>query len=128
MHRATSAAIGIGAMVGASVRWGVGQVLVDLGAGFPWSLLLVNAVASVLLGGLVGSGLPADRRLRDGWMVGFCGGLSTMSTLAVELAEGLGAGGPPADVTRSAVLLAGSLLTGAFGYGIARSRTTTAAS
>ncbi len=95
-----------GGVVGAVLRWAVGEIGWSAGT----SLLVVNTVASGVLG--VGVALWADRehpaRLALG--VGFCGGLSTFSGLAVELAERLDAGDP-----LDAVVLAAASL----GFGLA---------
>ncbi|MEK8085397.1 fluoride efflux transporter CrcB [Aquabacterium sp. A3] len=78
-------AVGVGAMVGALMRWGAGLWLNPLWAGFPLGTLLVN-----LLGGLVAGGAvtylqrePNDL-LRLLLITGGLGALTTFSTFSVE--------------------------------------------
>ena len=73
------AAIGAGA-VAAVLRWGVGVAFAN--ARFPWAVLVVNIVGSAIGGALVG--LAADDATRLILLSGFCGGLTTFSTLSVE--------------------------------------------
>jgi CrcB protein len=55
-----------------------------VGHGFPWPVLLINVAGSALLGVVLARGVqPA---LRDGIGIGFCGGFTTFSTFAVEVA------------------------------------------
>lgn len=57
---------------------------------WPWPTLTVNVVGCVLLG-VIAARLPFVSRQavvwRDGLATGFCGGLTTFSTFAVETAE-----------------------------------------
>lgn len=53
--------------------------------GLPWPLVLVNLVGCALLGVVLGRG--ADSRVRLLVGTGFCGGLTTFSTFAVDAAE-----------------------------------------
>ena len=52
--------------------------------GLPWPLVLVNLVGCALLGVVLGRG--ADSRVRLLVGTGFCGGLTTFSTFAVDAA------------------------------------------
>lgn len=70
-----------GGACGAATRWAV-VTLTETGGEFPWWTLLVNVVGCALLGLLLGCG--DGQRLAVG--VGFCGGLTTFSTFAVEIA------------------------------------------
>lgn len=75
-------AVALGAIVGATVRWAVttGLPATDL----PWTVLAVNVVGSLVLG-LAGPALTRpDRRALVG--VGFCGGLTTFSSFALDTA------------------------------------------
>jgi len=80
--------VGAGGAAGATLRW----ALLDLGGdAFRPALLAVNVLGCFVLG--IALALPAEatqRRhalLHDGVGIGFCGGLTTFSTLAVEVAE-----------------------------------------
>ncbi|GIT75576.1 MAG: hypothetical protein Ct9H300mP31_01070 [Acidimicrobiaceae bacterium] len=52
---------------------------------FPWPVLVVNLVGCALLGALLGPETPRSTRLLVG--TGLCGGLTTFSTFAVEVAR-----------------------------------------
>lgn len=76
------AAVAAGVVVGVLVRWGVYDVLGDdVGAG---RTVLVNAAGCLLMGLFVHRGWRAD--LRAASTVGFCGGLTTFSTFALDTA------------------------------------------
>jgi len=91
--RPRAAAIAIGGSAGAGVRWAV-LATVDAGQ-FPWPVFALNVAGSILLGAL----LAADRDspsgrlvLHDAGGIGFCGGLTTFSTFALEVVQLLRAG------------------------------------
>ena len=87
-----------GGAVGAGLRWAVLGALPDGnlggdattatlasgGDGLPWPVVLVNLVGCALLGALLGRGVDSRVRLLVG--AGFCGGLTTFSTFAVDAA------------------------------------------
>lgn len=81
-------AVAIGGSLGATVRWSV-ITAVDAGQTFPWPVLLVNILGSFVLGAAMAEEWDHPRKrtlLHDGIGIGFCGGLTTFSTLAVETA------------------------------------------
>jgi len=81
-------AIAIGGGLGTLARYGVERAVVPAPDGLPWATLTVNVVGSFLLGViviLVVERWPRDRYLRPLLAVGFCGGFTTFSTLAVEV-------------------------------------------
>jgi fluoride exporter len=69
--------------VGAVLRWGVSRAFAK--QRFPWAVLVVNVVGSALGGVLVG--LAVDDAARVILLTGFCGGLTTFSTLSVETVQ-----------------------------------------
>ena len=91
-----------GGAAGAGLRWAVLGALPDgdpggdattatlasggdgLPWGLPWPVVLVNLVGCALLGALLGRGVDSRVRLLVG--AGFCGGLTTFSTFAVDAA------------------------------------------
>ena len=80
----------LGAAVGAPLRYLTDRTVQSAhGTSFPWGTVTVNVVASLVLGIVVGS--AAGSALTAAVGTGFCGGLSTWSTLrseTVRLAEG----------------------------------------
>ena len=78
----------MGGAAGAGARWAAG-VAWDGGTGFPVATCVVNLAGCLALGALLALG--AGRRLSARWVdaigVGFCGGLTTFSTLAVEAVD-----------------------------------------
>lgn len=100
----------VGGVAGSAVRWAV-QSLASPGDDFPWATLLVNVAGCALLGALtaVVRARPHHRPLAGDLLgVGFCGGLTTMSTLAVEVA-GFGRDG---RAGMAAIYLTASLVLG----------------
>jgi fluoride exporter len=83
------ALVGIGGLLGTLGRYEVGRWL-PAGAGLPRGTLLANLVGALILGVLLESlairGDDTGRRRQTRLLVGtgFCGGLTTYSTLAVE--------------------------------------------
>jgi CrcB protein len=81
-------AIAVGGALGAGARWAV-LALWPVAGGFPWPVFAVNAVGCALLGVVLAEEWTHPRArlaLHDGAGIGFCGGLTTFSTVAVEVA------------------------------------------
>ncbi|WP_148611932.1 fluoride efflux transporter FluC [Nocardioides rubriscoriae] len=74
--------VALGAAVGAPLRFVVATWLDDE---VPWGTLTVNVVGSFVLGLLVALSVDADAYALLG--VGFCGGLTTYSSFAVQTAR-----------------------------------------
>ena len=82
-------AIAIGGATGAGVRWYV-ITLSPVGKAFPWPVFVINVLGCALLGIFVAEEWThpkAQVLLRDFAGIGFCGGLTTFSTFAVEIAK-----------------------------------------
>ena len=78
-----------GGALGATLRWGIAEAF-DGGlssTGFAWATFVANLVGTALLAVVLAR--PGPALLRAALATGFCGGLTTMSTFAVELAERL---------------------------------------
>jgi CrcB protein len=84
-------AIFVGGALGTLLRAGLLEAVGEGAPGWPWATLVVNVVGAFLLGYLV-TALPPVTRHRPLWTTGFCGGLTTFSTLQVELLKMLEAG------------------------------------
>lgn len=75
--------IGIGGAVGATIRWAIGELVDD--GGFPWATFLVNLLGCALLGAV--TYLAVSKSVTSAVAIGFCGGLTTFSTFAVEVVQ-----------------------------------------
>lgn len=82
------AAIFVGGAIGTLLRAGLGQWLTTPSGGWPWATFVVNVVAAFALGYFstrLLERLPASTYRRPLLGTGICGGLSTFSTMQVEL-------------------------------------------
>lgn len=89
------AAVFAGGALGALARAGLSQWLPTEPGRWPWATFTVNLVAAFLLGWAVTrllERLPASNYRRPFLGTGVCGGLSTFSTMQVEIVR-LGSGG-----------------------------------
>ncbi|HRE91531.1 MAG TPA: CrcB family protein [Myxococcota bacterium] len=90
MTLATLASVAIGGALGATLRYAVSTWLASAAARgeFPWNTLLVNLAGTAILAVLTALALNG-KGLGDAWQTllgpGFCGALTTFSTVAVEL-------------------------------------------
>lgn len=87
MNALAFAAVGIGAALGAWLRWGLGIVLNPLFPTIPVGTLAANLVGGYLIGIAVEiftqhAGIPPEVRLLV--VTGFLGGLTTFSTFSAE--------------------------------------------
>jgi fluoride exporter len=105
-------AVGLGAALGAWVRWLLGLALNPLFIALPLGTLAANLIGGYLVGVAVGvfhlnSGLPVALKLFV--ITGFLGGLTTLSTFSAEVIERLLAGQPAWAIGLASIHLAGSL-------------------
>lgn len=113
------AAVGIGAVLGAWLRWGLVMWLNPRIAHFPLGTLAANLVGGYLVGIAIAFFL-ARPDVAPEWrlfvITGFLGGLTTFSTFSAEVTDLLAQG----DITNGILLatthLAGSLLLTAAGF------------
>jgi fluoride exporter len=97
----------LGGMIGAPVRYTLDRLVQDrTGGAFPWGTLMVNVLGSVILGALLGAGVPRGLQLLLG--TGACGALTTFSTLGYETVRMLEDG----SLLRAALNAVGSLVLG----------------
>jgi CrcB protein len=85
-RNAAAIAIAVGGAAGAGTRWAI--LTAFPGGTFPWPVFAVNVVGSVILGIVLAEEWthPGARLvLHDGAGIGFCGGLTTFSTVSVEV-------------------------------------------
>lgn len=121
------AAVGVGAAVGAWLRWGLSTWLNPRVPHFPLGTLAANLIGGYLVGlavayFLVRHDLPPQWRLFA--VTGFLGGLTTFSTFSAEVTELLARGEIATGLLLAATHLAGSLLLTAAGFATFRALAT----
>jgi CrcB protein len=79
-------AIFLGGALGALMRAGLSEAIPVGGAGWPWATFLVNVAGAALLGYWFTT-LPHSSYRRPLLTTGFCGALTTFSTVQLELVE-----------------------------------------
>jgi fluoride exporter len=87
MNGAAIAAVGIGAAIGAWLRWGLGSLLNPVFPTVPLGTLAANLIGGYLIGLAVAffadnAAIPVEWRLLA--ITGFLGGLTTFSTFSAE--------------------------------------------
>ena len=103
--------VAIGAATGAPIRFVSGRVL---DGRLPWGTLAVNLTGSLLLGVLAGAGASAQAMALLG--TGFCGGLTTYSSFAVQSVDA----GPRRGTTYVVLTIVGCVAVAALGDLVAR--------
>ncbi|MGD9736434.1 MAG: fluoride efflux transporter CrcB [Solirubrobacterales bacterium] len=111
-------AIFLGGLAGALLRAALVEILGDPAPSWPWATFAVNVAGALLLGILVTrlqERLPISTYRRPLAATGFCGALTTFSTMQVELLKMLEAG----RVGLGIAYLAASLAAGFVGVHLA---------
>ena len=119
------AAIAIGGSLGTLARYATGRSLVPAPLGFPWPTFAVNVAGSFVLGlivTLVVERWPPTRFVRPFAAIGFCGGFTTFSTLAVEATQRVQHGRVGMAVAYLVVSLTAGVLAATVGMTLARGR------
>ena len=101
-------AIFLGGALGALLRAGLAEALPAPGSGWPWATFVVNIVGAALLGYWFTT-LPHTSYRRPLLTTGFCGALTTFSTVQVELLGMLDAGRTGLAVLYVAISVAAGL-------------------
>jgi len=95
VDRRELAAIFVGGAIGALARYGMSEAFPHHRGTWPWATFAVNIAGALLLGYLttrLQERLPPSAYRRPLLGTGFCGGLTTFSTMQVELLQMLDAG------------------------------------
>lgn len=95
LDRRELGAIFLGGFIGAATRAEVADLLPHDPGAWPWATLLVNVLGAFLLGYFVTrlqERLPLSAYRRPFLGTGICGGLTTFSTMQIELLQMLDAG------------------------------------
>jgi fluoride exporter len=106
-------AIFVGGVIGAVARVALSEALPHGVGGWPWATFTVNMVGALLLGWFVtrlGERLPPSTYRRPLLGTGFCGGLTTFSTMQLELFKMIEGGYVPLAVAYAAATIAGGFL------------------
>ena len=84
------AVIGAGGAIGTAARYGTALAIPVHLSAYPLATVLVNVVGAVILGGVAAlptGWLPAHKLTQPAIGTGFCGGLTTFSTMSLEIYE-----------------------------------------
>ncbi|MEC0124774.1 fluoride efflux transporter FluC [Paenibacillus pabuli] len=102
--------IGIGGLLGTLCRYGVQLSMPAANDGFPWAVLLINAIGSLFLGWFFTIAVPGKitPQLRLAIGTGFTGALTTFSTFTLDMVRLSGGG----MWGKAAIYLVVSLLAG----------------
>lgn len=87
-HAALLTVIGAGGAIGSAARYGTALAIPPSAAAYPVATFLVNVVGAVILGAIAAlpaGWLPAHELTRPAIGTGFCGGLTTFSTMTFEI-------------------------------------------
>ena len=82
------AVIGAGGAIGSAARYGTALAIPPGSGAYPVATFLVNMVGAVILGAVAAlptGWLPAHELTRPAIGTGFCGGLTTFSTMSLEI-------------------------------------------
>lgn len=124
MSAAGFAAVGVGAALGAWLRWALGLALNHVLPLFPLGTLLANLVGGYLIGvsmGWIAQTGAMSPELRLFVITGFLGGLTTFSTFSAESLSLLQAGRYEVALLHVTGHLAGSILLTLLGFWTVRS-------
>lgn len=118
------AAVAAGGAAGTVLRAAIERALPPGASGFPWATLLVNIAGSSVIGLVIVVALERagpSRYLRPLVGTGFCGGLTTFSTFAVETDRLIRAGRVGVAFVYVGASLAAGLVAVTAAAGVARS-------
>ncbi|MFD9462514.1 fluoride efflux transporter CrcB [Streptomyces sp. NPDC060027] len=106
------AMVSLGGAVGATARYGAGQLWPTQTGTFPWTTFAINVVGCAVIGVfmvLITDAWPAHRLVRPFFGTGVLGGFTTFSTYAVDIRTLVGAGHPGTGLGYLAATLCAAL-------------------
>lgn len=106
--------VALGGATGAALRWAIITQGLGVWEKLPLTVLFINMVGCLLLGILLGLGVSERPKLLLG--VGFCGGLTTFATFAVDVASLL----QDQLLSQAGCLLAVSIVSGLLAFIVGR--------
>jgi fluoride exporter len=123
IDRRELAAVFAGGFIGAVARAELAQALPHNATEWPWATFIVNVVGAALLGYFatrLQERLPLSAYRRPLLGTGLCGGLTTFSTMQVELLEMLDAGSYGLAIAYALTSIVAGLLAVALATGLVR--------
>lgn len=122
LHGDVLAAVFLGGCVGGVTRYGAVATWPGAPGAFPWSTLAVNLVGALVLAVVVviAAEVRPSRYLRPLLGTGFCGALTTFSSVVVAVAQLLSEGRGAVAASYLAANIVGGLATAALGLVAAR--------
>jgi CrcB protein len=121
VDRSELAAVFAGGFAGAVARALVAEALPQTGGGWPWATFAVNLAGALVLGWVATRVAPTSYA-RPLLATGFCGALTTFSTMQLELLEMLDSERYGLAAGYAAASVAGGLLAVAVGTAVAARR------
>jgi CrcB protein len=115
--------VALGGAAGTVLREAVARAIPAAGSSFPWATLAVNTAGALIIGLVVVSTLERaapTRYVRPLVGTGFCGGLTTFSTFAVETDRLVRSGSPGIAAIYVVTSVAAGLVAVTAGAGLAR--------
>jgi len=109
----------LGGGLGSLFRFLLSKFITTSKNGFPWSTLFVNFIGCLLIGILLGWAIKNNNLRSDLYLllaVGFCGGLTTFSTLSLEGLSFLKAGDYTSFISYVVASVVGGIVFVALGH------------
>jgi CrcB protein len=113
--------VAVGGLIGVLARYGLGTAVSP--GNQPWMIFAINMAGSFVLGASLPWSDQLSEPVRNGLAVGFCGGFTTFSTVAVTVFFDARSGDTSFALVYLAATIAGGLVAAALGYHLGRALT-----
>lgn len=113
----------LGGGLGSTFRYLIGKFIITNNEKYPWHTLITNYVGCLAIGLLLGWALKNDTLRSELYLfsaIGFCGGLTTFSTLSAESLHFLKSGNYMAFIGYLFLSLTGGIILVALGHFISK--------